>query len=154
MNLEKYTISFDAIESNKLLLPWKWLIGRDKEILIITKMGDLLLKNKQGHLFFLNTETGSFDHLSNYYSDFFKNKLSPKIYAEVLKPELIEDMIEDDKRLKPGQIYGYNNPPALGGIAHPDNLFPVDIYKHFKAMAYVHEQLDTIDPPIDSAEEL
>lgn len=154
LNIEKYIISFENIDSARLLKPWKWLIGTDKEILVITKMGDLLLRNLEGHLFFLNTEEGTFDQLSNFYSDFYKNKLSPKQYLEIFKPELIEDMIEDEKFLQEDQVYAYKTLPVLGGKSHPDNLYPADIYKHFMATAYVHQQLDMIDPPIDSAEEL
>jgi hypothetical protein len=154
LNIEKFIIDSDDIESERILKPWKWLLGKDKEILVITKMGDLLLRNKEGHLFFLNTTEGTFDQLSNYYSDFYKNRLTPKQYLEILKPELIEDMIEDEKFLHPGQVYAYKTLPVLGGKEHPDNLYPADIYKHFMATAYVHEQLDTIDPPIDSEEDL
>ncbi|MCD6065671.1 MAG: hypothetical protein K0S33_497 [Bacteroidetes bacterium] len=154
MNIEQFIISSDNIDSEKLLNAWKWLIGKDKEILVITKMGDLVLKNKEGHLFFLNTEDGSLEHLSNFYSDFYKNKLSPKQYLEIFKPDLLEDMMEDEKFLEDTEVYGYKTLPVLGGKTHPSNMFPVDIYKHFMATAYVHEQLDTIDPPIESEQDM
>ncbi|HEY1040409.1 MAG TPA: T6SS immunity protein Tdi1 domain-containing protein, partial [Bacteroidia bacterium] len=122
--------------------------------LVITKMGDLVLRNKEGHLYFLDTVEGTLTHVSNYYSDFYKNKLNPKQYLDIFKPELIEDMIEDGKELDEEQVYAYKTLPVLGGKEHPSNMYPADIYKHFMATAYVHEQLDTIDPPIGSEDEM
>ena len=154
MNIEHFVISFENIDTTRLLKPWKWLIGKDKEVLVITKMGDLVLKNKEGHLYFLDTDEGSLTHLSNYYSDFYKNRLSAEQYLEIFKPDAIEDMIEDGKYLEDDEVYAYKTLPFLGGKHHPSNLYPADIYKHFAATAYVHEQLDTIDPPIESESEM
>jgi Domain of unknown function (DUF1851) len=153
VNIDKFILTNDFIDSQKILKPWKWLLGSDKEILVITKMGDLVMRNKAGHLFLLDTEEGSLEQLSNLYSDFYKNKLSSKQYLEIFKPELIEDMQEDEKELGAEQVYGYKTLPILGGKRHPSNMYPVDMYKYFKATAYVHEQFDSIDPPIDSIDQ-
>lgn len=145
MNLTNYTVSHTNLVHKKILNPWKWLIGEDKEIIVVTKMGDLLLKDSTDKLFFLSTCEGSFETISNYYTDFFKNKLSPEQYYEIFLPNLIADLEEEGKHLNEGQVYSYVTLPVMGGIANdPANIQCLDIYKHFILTGFIHKELDEL----------
>jgi len=43
MNISKYILNHTNLDQKKLLDPWKWLIGEDKEIVVITKIGDVVV---------------------------------------------------------------------------------------------------------------
>ena len=144
MNIKKYIIDHKDLDNVRLLSTWKWLIGEDKEIMIVTKMGDLLLKDPSDVLYFLSTGEGSLEHVSNYSNDFFTNKLSAEQYFEIFQPELIEDLEQDGKELKKGQVYGFLTLPVMGGKNVATNITCREIYKHFKLTGEIHQQIDEL----------
>ena len=154
MNLSNYTIDISGLDLTKLISTWTWLIGKDKEVIVITKVGDLLLKDNAGKLFMLNTGEGTIDLLSNLHTDFYKNKLPAELYVEIFRPELIQDLEDAKKILKPGQVYSFINLPALGGKYEVNNISCIDIYKHFTIVGELHKLIDNLpEEKIDSVEE-
>ncbi len=52
MRINDYLISTDDLDRHTLLSSWTWLTG-DKWIVAITKAGDALLTDDNGHIYFL-----------------------------------------------------------------------------------------------------
>jgi len=145
LNILRYTINYTNLDYSKLLSPWKWLIDEDKEIIVITKMGDLVLKDSSNMLYFLSITDGSMEHISNYFTDFSKNRLSAEQYYEIFQPTLIENLEElDDKNLKEDQIYAYRILPVNGGENSVTNIFCKDIYEHFILASAAHKEIDKL----------
>jgi hypothetical protein len=150
LNILQYTINYINLDFSRLLIPWEWLIGNDKEIVVITKMGDLVLKDSSDKLYFLSVTDGEMEHISNYSNDFFKNRLSAEQYYEIFQPKLIEDLEKlDDKSLKEGQVYAYRILPIKGGEIALSNISCKDIYEHFIATAKIHKELDGLPASIN-----
>ena len=144
MNLAQYTINLINIDQKRLLAPWEWLIGEDKEIIVVTKIGDVVLKDPGNKLFLLSTADGSLEFLSNHVNDFYKNGLSPEQYYEIFQPKFIEDLEDEEqgnKHLKDGQIYAYTILPILGGSYTLKNICCVDIYEHFASTSAIHKDI-------------
>lgn len=150
MNILRYTVNLINLDYKRLLDPWKWLIGEDKEIIVITKMGDLVMKDLTNKLYFLSVTDGTIEHISNYSTDFFKNRLSAAQYYEIFQPTLVESLEElDDKNLKEGQVYVYGILPAMGGANSVDNIYCKDIYEHFILIGAVHKEIDELPRTIN-----
>lgn len=146
MNIISYTISHLNLDHKKLLSPWEWLIGNDKEIIVITKMGDVLLTDPEGKLYLLSTTDGTLELISNYATDFFKNRLSADDYYEIFQPMLIKDLEDHEKQLKDGQVYAYKTLPVDEKQISVSNIHSVDIYKYFLFAATIHKQINMVDP--------
>ena len=144
MDIEKYIIKLEGIDSERLLIAWIWLTGKDKTTLVITKLGNVLLRDKSGVLFLLNTEEGSFETLSNYYADFYNNKLSAEQYFEIFQPELIKDLEGEGKVLKEGQVYSYSKLPMHGRTIGMKSRHSSNVYEHFDKTGVIHKQLSDL----------
>jgi len=147
LNLIRYTVNLTHIDHKKLLDPWRWLIGEDKQIIVVTKIGDVVLKDPDNKLYLLSTADGTIEHLSNYADDFFKNRLSAQQYYEIFQPRFIEDLEDTEqgnKKLKEGEVYAYNILPILGGSYILENICIVEIYAHFASTAQIHKDIDEL----------
>jgi len=142
MNIIRYTINHINLDQARLLGPWVWLIGKDKEIIVVTKMGDLLLTDSSGMLYFLAVAEGSMEHISNYANDFFKNRLSAEQYYEIFQPNLIEDIEKDEMYLTEGQVYAYTKLPVKGGKISVANIHCADIYEYLTLTGTIHKEID------------
>jgi hypothetical protein len=147
LNIIRYTVNIINLDQKKLLDPWKWLIGEDKEIMVVTKIADAVLKDPDNKLYLLSTADGTMEFLSNYCDDFYKNRLSAEQYYEIFQPTFVEDLEDAEqgnKRLKEGQVYAYNILPILGGSHKLENMCCVDIYEHFASTAATHKEIDEL----------
>ncbi len=141
--IEKYILNLDNLVLDKLLENWTWLTG-EKCIVAITKAGDMLLKDRNNELHFLDTGLGVIKLISQNYQDFFQNHLSEKVTEELLLPNLIEKLERKYTKLKPGQIFSYNLMPILGGLYDETNMFPLDIYEHFGLTGEIHNKIKNL----------
>lgn len=144
LNITRYITDHKNLDSNRLLKPWYWLIGEDKEIIVITKIGDVVMKDFSDKLYFLSITDGTIELISNYSNDFFKNRLSSEQYFEIFQPKLIESLEEEEvgQQLKEGQVYGYAILPVLGGKSVLKNIICIDIYEYFCSTASAHQKID------------
>jgi hypothetical protein len=147
VNIIRYTVNITNLDLEKLLDPWKWLIGEDKEIMVITKIGDVVLKDRENKLYLLSIADGTMEFLSNYSDDFYKNRLSAQEYYEIFQPRFVEDLEDAEqgnKQLKEGEVYAYNILPVLGGSHALKNICCVDIYEYFASAAATHKGIDEL----------
>jgi hypothetical protein len=142
MNIEKFTVSTAGLDTTGLLRDWQWLIGEEKEILLITKMGDLLLRDCDDAIYMLSASEGSIEHLSTNSRDFYSNRLSALQYLELFQPELIADLEIPGNMLKAGQVYTFLKLPVLGGEKTAENVRRIDLRKHFSLLGEIHRQMD------------
>ncbi len=137
LDIKKYLISIDNLDINKISSNWKWLSG-DKTIVALTKSGDMLLKDNDEKLYFLNVGSGSIEHKADNFQDFFQAKLSNELIEKILLPSVIDNLEKKGIKLEKGQIYSYIILPILGGKYDEKNMFAVDIYEHFNLTSEIH----------------
>jgi len=150
-DIDKYLIPLSGYDLCKILEEWKWLTG-DKTIVALTKTGDLLLKDKSEHLYFLDAGGGTLSHKADNYLDFINQKLSDELTEELLLPHVIDKLQQQGTMLKPGQVYSYTLLPILGGNYDDKNRFAVDLYEHFSLTGATHFQIK--DLPDESSVEI
>jgi hypothetical protein len=136
MQIENYLKNIKNLDSQRILKEWRWLVG-DMSILSLTKAGDLLLKDSDNNLWFLDVGNGNIKLISNNFSDFFNRKLNEDVIKEVLLPQLI-DNLESKYRLKSNEVFGYTLLPIFGGHYDNKNMYPLDIYEHYELCGEIH----------------
>jgi len=127
----------------RLLENWTWLTS-EKSIVALTKSGDILLKDRNDKLYFLDVGIGEIKLISQNYQDFFQNHLSENVTEEMLMPNLIDKLERKYTNLKPGQVFSYNLLPILGGQYDESNIFPVDIYEHYSLTGIIHNKIKNL----------
>ncbi len=141
--IEKYILNFDNLDLTGLLENWTWLTG-EKSIVAITKAGDMLLKDRNNELYFLDTGLGEIKLISQNYLDFSQNHMSENVIEELLMPNLVDRLDRKYTNLKPGQVYSYNLLPILGGIYDETNMFPLEIYEHFGLTGEIQNKIKNL----------
>lgn len=137
IDIEKYLIPTDKLDLTKVLSTWTWLTG-DKSVVALTKSGDALLKDGDGHLYFLDVGGGTIEFRANNYHDFLKNKLSYELTEELLLPSVVDKLEQHGIRLEPGQVYSYIKLPIIGGTYDEKNMYALDIYEHYNLSGEIH----------------
>jgi hypothetical protein len=102
VNIIRYTVNITNLDLKKLLDPWKWLIGEDKEIMVITKIGDVVLKDADNKLYLLSIADGTMEFLSNYSDDFYKI-ISSRYFAVAMQLKIFVVWIFTSILLQPLQ---------------------------------------------------
>ncbi len=144
MDIKKYIIDQKKLDLERMIIAWQWLAGKDKTVMLITKMGHLLLTDAAGILYFLNTEEGSMETLSNFQADFFNNKLSAEQYFEIFQPELIKDLEAEGKQLKEAQVFAYSRLPSSGRPIQLKNRQAANVYEYFDKTGVLHKELNDL----------
>jgi hypothetical protein len=140
IDIEKYLIPTDKLDLTKVLSTWTWLTG-DKSIVALTKSGDALLKDSNGHLYFLDVGGGTIELKANNYLDFLENKLSYELTEELLLPAVVDKLEQHGVKLKPGQVYSYILLPIIGGTYDENNMYALDLYEHYNLTGNIQFQL-------------
>jgi hypothetical protein len=136
MQIKNYLKNIENLDSQRILKEWRWLVG-DMSMLSLTKAGDLLLKDADKKLWFLDVGNGNLKLISNNFSDLFNRKLNEDVIKEILLPQLI-DNLESEYRLKSNEVFGYTLLPIFGGQYDNKNMYPLDIYEHYELCGEIH----------------
>lgn len=138
---EDLQIDFSNINSENLLESWNWLIGNDKEPILISSIGDVFLQDKTGICYWLNVGEGIIEKIAESPSE-FKSKLKDKeIVEEWFLVELVAEIKKTGMELIKNNLYGYKTIPILGGEYKPENFELTDIEVHFELSGIIHQQI-------------
>jgi hypothetical protein len=134
-------VGFDATNSNALLTDWRWLAGENVQVVVVSAIGDLFLKDVGGHILWLEVGAARITKVAES-SDEFKRLMQQTEHAEEwFVPQLIGDLITRGKRLAPGQCYSYKVPPMLGGKMELGNFEPTDLLVHCSMFGQIGRQI-------------
>lgn len=135
------TVGFDPSKSDALLADWRWLIGDDVQLVVVSSLGDLFLRDGQGHILWLAVGAACITQVAES-ADEFKRLMQQTEHAnEWFVPQLIGDLIVSGKRLVAGQCYSYKVPPMLSGKMELENFEPTDLLVHCSMFGQVGRQI-------------
>jgi len=135
------TVGFDAKKSDALLEDWRWLIDDEAQLIVVSALGDLFLRDTQGRILWLDVGTARLTQVAES-SDEFKMLMQQTEHTdEWFVPQLIGDLIVSGKRLAAGQCYSYKVPPMLSGKMELDNFEPTDLLVHCSMFGQVARQI-------------
>ncbi len=152
--LHGYTVSLDTLNLKRLLPEWYWLTGGDKEIIAITKLGEAILQDLTGNLFFLSTTRGTLDDIPGSKESLFEADIYEAGLEELFLPKLIDRIENSGKSLSDKEVYSYYVLPVMGGKCEADNMFNLSIYDHFAVNGKIHFQIKSLSVGVKANLEL
>ena len=135
------SIDFSNFDRYKLIADWIWLIGDDKEPIMISSIGDMFLKDKNGKIYWLNVGEGLLDLVSENIDDFKLKLKDDSQVDEWFMIGLVQQIKESGLELINGKLYGYKKLPVIGGDYIPENFELTDLEVHFSLAGQINQQI-------------
>jgi hypothetical protein len=134
-------IKFDHIENSKLIEDWEWLIGDDKQPILITSIGDLFLADNEENCYWLNVGEGVLTKVATNLNEFNEHLNNDDLIDEWFLVGLVKIIKESGLTLTPNHLYGYKKLPIIGGEYALGNFELTDIEVHFSIAGQIHEKI-------------
>jgi hypothetical protein len=138
------TVGFDPANSTALLHDWRWLVGDDVQLVLVSALGDLFLRDTQGRILWLDVGATRLTQVAESPEEFKRRMQQSEHANEWFVPQLIGDLIAAGKRLATGQCYSYKVPPMLSGKMELDNFEPTDLVVHCSMFGQIARQIQTL----------
>jgi hypothetical protein len=133
-----------TIETEGLLDTWRWLVDVSCQVILIGALGDLFVQNAIGQVFWLDTGWGELTQVAETADAFQQLLLQPENFDQWFVPQLVGDLLTSGKQLKPGECFGYQVPPVLGGAIAPENFEPIDVRVYFDLLGQIQERVQAL----------
>jgi len=141
IDLDDLTVKFENDTSDRLIKNWTWLIGSDKQVLIISAIGDMFLTDNNSRVYWLDVGSGELKIIADSIQDFEEKLKNIKQVNEWFMIDLTTELRLSDKKLREGQVYSYYKLPIIGGNYTVDNFAPLTIEAHFDYLGDIHKQI-------------
>ncbi len=138
-----------TIETEGLLDTWRWLVDVSCQVILIGALGDLFVQNAIGQVFWIDTGWGQLTPVAADADAFKQLLLQPENLDQWFVPQLVGDLLTSGKQLQPGECFGYQVPPVIGGAITPENFEPIDVSVYFDLLGQIQQQVKAL--PSDTA---
>ncbi len=135
------TIAFDPEKSEALLADWRWLVGDDVQIILVSALGDLFLADQAGNILWLDVGVARLTQIAASREEFLQFMQQPANANEWFIPNLIGDLITAGQQLTAGQCYSYKVPPMLSGRIELINFEPADLLVHCSMFGQIGQKI-------------
>ncbi len=135
----------DPEQGSGLLADWTWLLGSDMRLLRFTICGDVFLcDTRDGAVHFLDVNGARLSRVTDT-AQAFEEKLADSAFAaDYVNLRLIEDLRQQGKLLKEGEVYGFRIPLSLGGELTLENVEVTDLAVHLSLAGQIGCQLKDV----------
>jgi hypothetical protein len=124
------TIDFEHLDPEILVEDWRWLVGDEAKLVLISSMGDLFFQHRCGSVYCLLTGSAEYEKVANNSEEFQQKLGEDEFIREWFVVNLVAELKENGVGLEPGKLYGFKQLPVLGGLYHADNFELTDIEVH------------------------
>ena len=135
------TVGFDPSKSDALLADWRWLVGNDVQLVVVSALGDLFLRDREGRILWLDVGAARLTPVADSAEEFKRLMQQPEHADEWFVPQLIGDLIVSGKKLNDGQCYSYKVPPMLSGKMELSNFEPADLLVHYSMFGQIGRKI-------------
>ena len=147
ITLNDLTVNFSHLDREAILEDWRWLIGAQKQPILISAIGDAFLQDPEdGGIHLLDVGSGTLEPIAASVSEFQELLRDTEFVTNVLVPQIVVETRNAGKPLGPGEVYSFEHPPVLGGEYSAENMVPTDILVHFSIMGQIHRQVKDLPP--------
>ena len=129
-------IDVDDIRSD-----WQWLLDNQKQVILVSAIGDMFLLGNDDSVYWLETGTGDLTCVAENFDEFQRFLVQEEIADNWFLPELINQLVAKGIILKENQVYSFKTPPILGGDYSLDNFEATDISVHFSITGQIIKQI-------------
>lgn len=140
LGLDHVLLAVSPDEMLPLLDDWRWLVNTDFEPYLVTAMGDMILRHRDGRVFLLDSGACRIEAIAVSMSVFEQEVGHTENAKCWLATDLLGDLLESGVELSEGQCFGYRLPPIVGGTREIDNFEPTDLVIHFSICGQIGEK--------------
>lgn len=141
IKLDDVTINLQGLDLGDIFSAWKWRIGDQKALILISKLGDMFLLGADDAVYWLQTDSGDLTKIADNL-EHFEQRLTQEEYLDNwFLPKLIKQLHHAGKTLGPNKVYSYKKLPVIGGEYSIDNIDPTDISVHFAFSGQICSQI-------------
>ena len=147
ITLNDLTVNFSHLDRQAILEDWRWLIGTEKQPILLSAIGDAFLQDPDdGSIHLLDVGSGTLEPIAASVPEFQELLRDTEFVTNVLVPQIIVEARNAGKTLGPGELYSFEHPPVLGGEYSAENMVPTDILVHFSISGQIHHQVKDLPP--------
>ncbi len=146
MTWNELVVDRATIDTEGLLDTWRWLVDASCEVILVGALGDLFVQNAIGQVFWVDTGWGELTPVAENPDAFQQLLLQPENLDRWFVPQLVGDLLTAGKQLKPGECFGYQVPPVIGGAIAPENFEPIDVSVYFQLLGQIQQQVKALPP--------
>ncbi len=141
-NLQRYCLSIPPELAAECLTDWEWLLPLSGALrpVLITKLGDWFLADKESKLHFLSLLDGDLTPLDACHDEVMSEGFLER-YEDCFLVHLVELLLEQGRELPEDMCYGWSVHPILGGSVDSSNIQFFSIRMCQWIHAQLHEQL-------------
>jgi len=132
------------IDSQDITSAWNWLIAGYKNVLMVTKFGDMFIVDANNEISWLDTGIGTLTKVASSPIQFEEFLKDPEKTATWFLTGLYLELQEQQIFLQENEVYSFQKLPLIGGQYTIDNVKPTDISVHFAINGQICEQLKNI----------
>jgi hypothetical protein len=138
------TVSFDPAKADEFLNDWRWLVGHEVNLVLISALGDLFLNDADGNILWLDMGSARLMRIAKSTNEFKQLMQQTEHANEWFAPQLVGDLIVSGARLAAGQCYSYKVPPMLSGKFELANFEPTDLLVHCSTCGQIGKQIQNL----------
>lgn len=125
---------------------WAWLVPAQDEAVMITAIGDVLLRSPDGSYKFLDTQFGTLHRIGELPSDWQRAIARHDERDRWFHPEFVARLRAVHGPLKPEMVYSPTAPPSLSGEQTTENYTPRLAEMHLWYDGQLQRQVKTLPP--------
>ena len=134
-------IPIENFDVEEALESWHWLYPKEYTPLFLTAFGDWILGSPDGSIHLLDIIEGQVTKIAENNIEFNRLKETTKKKDEWFLESLVLGLVNQNILLKPGECYGFEIPPILGGKIEIGNVRPFLIAVYEAITGQIHEQI-------------
>ena len=123
------TVNFSHLNRHDLVENWHWLVGAEKQPILVSSTGDMFLEGDHGCVYFLDTNRGTMREISTSIDDFKAMLLEEGFIDEIFHPVAVSALMKSGGALPPGHVFAA---PSGAASREPENRVPLEMAEHFK----------------------
>lgn len=141
LSAQDYLIEHTDIDWSTMLSPWHWLLPSELTVWLMNRFGDLFIVLNDGSVHMFDVGCGTLEQVAES-RDAFREAIDQDNNADDwLMIPLIDRLVAEGKKLKPGYCYGYLLSPVFGGDYTVANTIIIPIHEHYGLNASLHKQI-------------
>ena len=146
-----YFIRPTAGRLRNALASWQWIGIADKKPVLVTAFADVFLRARDG-IWFLDTIAGTLAHVCPTRRHLDKLLATAEGREQYLRASLIDQALNEKRKLGEGQCYEFRKQPILGGEYELANVERMNFVVSLHIRGQMHDQLQHHAPgaPLDA----
>ena len=138
MQWKRLSIDPSALDCDRLLSDWRWLVPPGLRPFSLTLFGDWFFEDDDGRVHFLDTVGGELSQIAPTRDAFLAMRERSENLDQWYMADLALLCLERGLRPREGECLSFKIPPVLGGPLDPDNIEVCDLMVHESLTAQLH----------------